>query len=522
MQLVRYRKLKQKNMTKNRQLTINIVSSIVAFATNLLINFFLSPYIVKTLGVEANGYVSLANNFITYATLVTIALNSMAGRFITIKIHQGDLKKANEYYTSVFIGNVILVAILLIPSILCIVYLEKIINIPKYLIIDVKILFALLFINFFINTGLPNWGVATFVTNKIYLQSISSMQSNLLRVAVIVGLFMLFKPSVYFLGISAIATTIFVTLYSLYYKQKLLPELHIRKKYFDINAVLELVLSGIWNTITQVGHILLSGLDLLITNIFIGPFEMGMISLAKTLPNVITSLAGTLTSVFIPSLTIDYAKGDLNAVKAELKKAMKLTGILLTIPLSILIIFGDSFYSLWVPNQDAQVLQILSILTCFGLIFTSGIQVLFNVFTVTNKLKWNSVLLLISGIVSTGIVFLLLKTTNLGVYAVAGTSSFINLIRNMLYTVPFCAKYLKLKWNTFFPEVMYSILSVIVLIFIGSFIDHLFIINSWWTLIIAACITSILGLAINMMIVLNKDERRHFINIFLKKIKRFN
>lgn len=42
---------------------------------------------------------------------------------------------------------------------------------------------------------------------------------------------------------------------------------------------------------------------------------------------------------------------------------MKLTGVLLTIPFSILIIYGSEFYSLWVQSQDSKVLQILSVLT---------------------------------------------------------------------------------------------------------------------------------------------------------------
>ena len=83
-------------MNKNKQVVVNLSSSLVAFVVSLLISFFLSPYIIKTLGVEANGFVSLANTFINYATLITIALNSMAGRFITIAINEGEYKKANK------------------------------------------------------------------------------------------------------------------------------------------------------------------------------------------------------------------------------------------------------------------------------------------------------------------------------------------------------------------------------------------------------------------------------------------
>ena len=65
--------------------TVNIISSVGVLITNLCISFFLSPYIIKTIGVEANGFVTLANNFTAYADLVVTALNGMAARFITIE-----------------------------------------------------------------------------------------------------------------------------------------------------------------------------------------------------------------------------------------------------------------------------------------------------------------------------------------------------------------------------------------------------------------------------------------------------
>ena len=511
--------MRKNDLSENNKLIVNLFSSIIAFGVNLVIGFYLSPYIVKNLGVEANGFIALANNFITYASLVTIALNSMAGRFITIQIHQNNYEKANKYYNAVFGGNLITAAILVIPAIISIIKLEYLINIPNNLIFDVKVLFSILFLNYFIGMVLPNWATATFATNKLYLQSIKSLQSNILKVVCILILFMVFSPKVYYIAIASLICTIYIAVYNWYYHKKLLSELRIRRKYFNWKYVKELIFSGIWNTINQTGQILLSGFDLLIANLFVGATLMGALSLAKTVPNIILGLAGTLTSIFAPTLTIDYAKNDKEALKKNLKNGMKLTGVLLTIPFSILIIYGSEFYSLWVPSQDAKVLQILSVLTCFGLIFTSGIQCLFNVFTVVNKLKLNSILVLLSGAVSTLIVFILMKTTNLGVFAIAGVSSFVNLIRNMIYTVPFTAKYLGLKWNTFFPEVLSSAISVIVLTIVGFIIKEFITVDSWFMLIIAAGITSIIGLGINMFIVLNASERNQLMSVFKKKVK---
>lgn len=508
----------KKNLSENRKLIINLISSVVAFSVNLVIGFVLSPYIVKTIGVEANGFISLANTFITYATLVTVALNSMAGRFITIAIHKNDYEEANRYYNAVFGGNLLTTILLIIPATICIVKLEYLINIPTNIISDVKILFLILFVNFFIGVALPNWSTATFATNKLYLQSTKSIESSILRVVCILILFSIFLPKIYYIAIASLVCTIYISIFNWYYHKTLLPELKIKKRYFKWKYVKTLVFSGVWNAISQAGQILLSGLDLLIANLFIGATPMGALSLAKTVPNIITGLAGTLTSIFMPTLTIDYANNNKESLKINLKKGMRLTGILLTIPVAILIIYGSEFYSLWVPSQDARLLQILSVLTCFGLIFTSGTQCLYNVFTIVNKLKLNSLLILLSGSISTLIVFILMKTTNLGVFAIAGVSSSVNLVRNMIYTVPFTAKYLGLKWNTFFPEVFSSVVSIVVLVVIGIIIKRVVIVDSWIMLVISAGLTGGVGLIINVFIVLNKNEREYVLGLLKKKL----
>ena len=96
--------------------TINIISGLAVLITNVCISFFLSPYIIRTIGVEANGFVTLANNFVAYADLAVTALNAMAARFITISYVNKDYKKANIYYNSVFWGNLVIVGALLIPA----------------------------------------------------------------------------------------------------------------------------------------------------------------------------------------------------------------------------------------------------------------------------------------------------------------------------------------------------------------------------------------------------------------------
>ena len=152
--------------TSNKRIAINLISNIVSFSSTLLISLVLTPFLINTLGKETYSFFPLANNFVSYATIVTIALNSMASRFITIAIHRKEEKKANEYFSSVFISNIIMSIVILILLILMILNLNKILNIPEYLSTDVKITFTLVFINFIISLLSTVFNVATFVKNR--------------------------------------------------------------------------------------------------------------------------------------------------------------------------------------------------------------------------------------------------------------------------------------------------------------------------------------------------------------------
>ena len=79
-------------MSNNKQLLINFIAMVIAFIANAGINFFLSGYIVNTVSEEAYGFIQLANTFVTYFTIITIAINSMSSRYIAIEYYKKALK----------------------------------------------------------------------------------------------------------------------------------------------------------------------------------------------------------------------------------------------------------------------------------------------------------------------------------------------------------------------------------------------------------------------------------------------
>lgn len=186
---------------------------------------------------------------------------------------------------------------------------------------------------------------------------------------------------------------------------------------------------------------------------------------------------------------------------------MKMTSFIMITPIADVIVFGEQFFSLWVPSQDAKLLQVLSVLMIFGYMFTSGTQILYNVFGTVNKVKQNSIAVLFSGVMSIVIMVLLLKFTDLGIYVVGGVSSCVNLVRNMVFTLPASAVYLGFCWKRFYPQVLQTAIASVVLVVLGFVIKPYLPAGSWISIMISISTFSVSAFFISLFILLNKSER---------------
>lgn len=499
---------------------INIITSVGVMVVNLIISFWLSPYIIRTIGVEANGFVSLANNFVTYANLIVTALNAMAARFITIAYIQKDYKKANMYYNSVFWGNLIIVAVLLIPAAYMVVKLESFIDVPSDILLDVKVLFSLVFLSFFVRTGAPNYDCGTYITNRMDLLYIPNMITAVFRCVMLVCMFTIWEPHVWYVSFTS-AVIGFITLgIAGHYTHTLTPELRVdlKKPICSWKATKELVGSGIWSSIASSGNMLLSGLDLLLCNLYIGATEMGILSLSKTLSGILIQFSESIRGAFGPELTIEYAGNDQERLLKSIRRAMKITTVLVTLPAAGIVVMSDAFFSLWVPTQDAKLLQVLTTLSILSYLMNSGIVILFGVFSVVNRVKYNSLAMIISGFVSILATVALIRFTDWDLYAVAGVSSIVTIIKNLVFTIPVSSRLLHVKWYTFYPQAGISILSSALIILTGVLVRQVILVDSWLMFFLACAVIAVLGLALNLMLVLNKDERRYLFLVVKRKL----
>lgn len=492
------------------------MGAIIVVFINTCINFFLSPFITEHLGVEANGYITLANNFISYFGLITTALDSMCGRFMLIAIRRNNYKEANEYYTSVLFGDWMLAALFFLPVLVLIIKLDNFIQVSQGMLIDVQILFALVFANFFLSLCMPKWSNSTYSTNRLYLRSVKTAITTVIRAFLIVIAYKYLPAYAFYVALAGVVATIINLLIEYYYKTILLPFLKIDKRYFDWMKIKTLISSGIWNTVSLCGNILLEGLDILIANVFINPVMSGVLSLSKIVPNMINQIVGTIGTTFGPRLTALYAESDYENMKEELKTHIKIISAIANIPIGGTLVLGVQFFSLWVPSQNAIQLTILVSLTLFGMLFSGVGNCILNIFTATNKLRWNSIVVIASGLLNITLVAILLRTTNLGIYAIAGVSSFVTILRIMCFTAPYAAKCIEQSPFTFLIPLLKGASNVLIPVLIGLLVRMLPG-NGWGMFFVRCGIVGGISMIVDYFAILNKYERGKIKRMFNKK-----
>ncbi len=148
----------------------------------------------------------------------------------------------------------------------------------------------------------------------------------------------------------------------------------------------------------------------------------------------------------------------------------------------------------------------------------SGVVILFNVFSVVNRVKYNSAAMLLSGAASFLVTLVLIRFTDWDLYAVAGVSSIAIIGKNLLFTVPVASRLLGYKWNTFYPQVGVSMLCSAVVMGIGILVRSLLSADTWAWFFLSCGLTGLLGLGANLLIVLTREERKYLLAVLQRKL----
>lgn len=506
-------------MSQNKQVAKNIIYNSLVFVIGVCVNFVLTPYLIKHVGKEAYSFFPLVNNVIGYTSIITTAVGSMGGRFMTMAYYQNKIEEAEGYFNSVLFAYWMLSLIFSVVLMAMCLNIHHILTVPSYLVSDVQWLFAVSSLTMLVGLCTGLMGIGTYMKNRIDLSSKISLTNTVVNTLIIFGAYAFFKPSIVYVGIASLCSTVLTGFFNIRLKQKLIPELRVSPfRLYSWSKIKEVVSSGVWNSVNRLSDILLLQMDLLYVNILLGPSVVAYLALVKVVPNFILGFNGMIAGNFAPSFNILYAKGDIDRLRYEVNRSIRLIGIIVAFPIGFFTILGDRFFHLWVPTMDNVYLYHLSAFVIIPMIIGGSIIPVYGIFGVTNHLKIPALVLLVTGFVTVFVQILVLKYTTYGIFGILVVEAIQRVGRNMFFTPIYAAKCLRINRFTFMKP-MSSSFVCLGFVLLVSYLYKIYIeINSYFEFGVALIVLGIISVFFGMFVSLNTSERRYVLSKVYSKV----
>lgn len=483
-----------------------VVVTGLAFVVNFIITMYLTPYITKNIGTESWGYVKLAKDIAQYCTYITVCLNAMATRFISISYHEKDKAKANRYFNSVFFGDIILGSMIVLGGVILIWNIDKVFHVSPELVSDVRILFLFTFLKFWQTTVFSAFECGAMIKDKLYVTGFFKFLSYMAEAVVLLFLYHLLDPRIFYVGIALFVSAIVVSVSNIYITKKYTPQMVIDRKAFSFSAMKELMSYGIWSSFNLLGSFLNNGLDLMITNWMLTARMMGQLAIAQSITSIFLSLVPITMRPFQPVMLKAYAKNDIKETMRHMYMAIKVSSFFTCVGFAGFISLGMCFYKLWIPTEDTDMiykLTIVAILPCVSLgIVSPG----FFAYSLTLRRVIPCVITFISGIANVCSMYILIKYTGLGVFAVVWTTAVISTTANLIVHPYYITKVMGVSWREFMFQIGRALLSCAIMTGVFWLIARALDPERWFTFIASAAVLTIPGVIVHAIIVLDREE----------------
>lgn len=489
----------------------------VAFVLNYLITLFLTPYITENVGTEAYGFVTLAKNYAQYATYLTIALNAFSTRYISLAYHKKDFKQANIYFSSTFYGDLILGSAVTVLLLLAVNWLDKLLVIPPEIVLDVKILFLIIFLKFWFTTVFTVYHSGPYISNKLDTIAGFKALSYVAEAVALAAMFYCFHTRLYYVGIGIFVGEGLLMAANIWVCRKYTPKLRVSRKDFRLSAVKTLVLNGIWPTINSMGAFLLNGLDLMVSNLMLSPLAMGKLAIAQSMDTIVKGIYAMGSHAFQPMFLKSYSDNNMPQLLKELKLSMSVSSMLSNLPFAGFFALGLAYYRIWIPNEDIQTIYLITVIIISSCIPSGMVHPLYYIYTLTVRTKIPCFFTLTSGLMNVVSMYFLIKYTSLGIYAVVITTAVLSVLLCLVAHLLYMAHVLKLPWHTFYPTACRNLLSCGVLCLMFKGFAALYTPTRWLTLFLCVAVYAGIGAFVHFMIVLNNSEKK----VVLQKVKGF-
>ena len=354
------------NTEDKKRLASNFFSLSVLQIFSYVLPLLTLPYLVRVLGVETFGLIAFATAFIIFFNiLVDYGFNLSATR--EVSIHRENKDKITEIYSSVLAIKFILIFVSLIILSFIVFTFEK--------FSSHSILYFITFISVIGQALFPIWYFQGMERMK-YITIINIFSKVVFTIAIFV--FVQEQSDYYLVPLLTSVGFLVAGIWSLYLVKK---EFDVSFSFQKVETIKHYLVDGWHVFLSQFQISLFSSSNIIILGLFINNTAVGYYSAAERIMRAVAGLNVPVTGTIFPRIS-NLMK--INRTKAifELRKILKVGGVIYTFVAMLIIIFAKEIIELIYSQNSSDSILLLQIMAIVPLtIFLNnifGTQIMLN------------------------------------------------------------------------------------------------------------------------------------------------
>lgn len=488
---------------------------------SLVFPLITTSLMLEVLGKEMFSYIPLGLTVNRYIGLLAMVITATISRFVGIEYYKGNVRKANSYYGSGFLGLLFILGFSLSVSVLFYIFLEDELIVAGVNLLDQRIFFSLtLFTGIFLSIS-GALGVPFFIKNKFFvIDSIDIIMKTMLVILIIVFSNILDIKLYSFLYFCCAGFNLLSTLMlgKIFAKELRVSLDNVRRKFIIQQSSL-----AKHSIVNAAGAMLYTSFDILVVRYFLGAESTTNYGIAVQIGLLIPVLSGSLSKLLNPRI-IDLVANERHALLgAGIFRWTRYIVFLTLISWVGFNICGARLIKFWLGEFDEQIFYYASLIMLGQILHQSG-TFSFMHLQAANRLRLTSRVTVALGMVNL-LLSIVLVQTNLRAYGVILATIISVLLKAVLFNnwysfrllgVAIIFKDIKPLINLLIFSVLTVLLAhILPLYFNFRTTQSLEIVVLFWALIIFGFI------CLSFLVGFNKVERNNII-LRLKRITKYN
>jgi O-antigen/teichoic acid export membrane protein len=338
----------------------NATSSWAGLAVNVAVGFFLSPFILHHLGDEAFGLWVLIFSLTGYYGLFDFGIRSSLIRYVSKFQATGDREQLARLINTSLFSYTCLGLILMVPTVVGSIYVDRLFHIPAAFMRDGRILFFMVGTSLALGFPLGVAGGILEGLQSFYLLSWTNIVSTLVR-AVLIVLALHHGLGLLAVAFITVALPLVTAAVRSIIAQRLLP-IPYGWRYVDRQSLKQVANYGSVTFMIMVAGRLRFRTDAVIIGSFLSASAITYFSIGSRLVDYSTEVVSSLAQVFTPMSSHFHATGDYGQLRKIFLSGNRACALIM-FPICVsLLILGKSVIEAWVGPRYISSYTVLVIL----------------------------------------------------------------------------------------------------------------------------------------------------------------